>query len=177
MPSRRALVSLLHRASPSPSPRRSPSPPRHPPPRTHQVVHIEFYARPEPAISPARLARLDALTAVALILGGIAAAFPAKSTRGVDVDARWTSPAAAHRARVAAFVLAALAGAVAAHGWYDALTRAAALARASFPTRMLWLPLAPIAAPIACAHVYASLEGTVVQARALRAHMYQHKRA
>ena len=57
------------------------------------------------------------------------------------------------------------------------MTRAAALARAAFPTRMLWLPIAPVAAPLACAYVYASLEGTVVHARALRRHMYRHKRA
>ena len=155
-------------ASPSP---RAP----HPPSRTRQVVHIEFYAHPEPTVSPARLACLDALTALALILGGIATAFPAKSTRGVHPG--WTSTAAAHGVRVAAFVLGAVFGAVAAHGWYAALTRAAALARAAFPTRMLWLPIAPVAAPLACAYVYASLEGTVVHARALRRHMYRHKRA
>ena len=138
-PPREMNTSLTFPAA-SPSPRAP-----HPPPRTRQVVHIEFYARPEPAISPARLARLDALTALALILGGIATAFPAKSTRGVHPG--WTSAAAAHRARVAAFVLAAIFGAVAAHGWYAALTRAAALARAAFPTRMLWLPLAPSPRP------------------------------
>lgn len=168
-PPREMNTSLTFPAA-SPSPRAP-----HPPPRTRQVVHIEFYAHPEPAISPARLARLDALTALALILGGIATAFPAKSTRGVHPG--WTSTAAAHGVRVAAFVLAAVFGAVAAHRWYAALTRAAALARAAFPTRMLWLPIAPVAAPLACAYVYASLEGTVVHARALRRHMYRHKRA
>lgn len=42
---------------------------------------------------------------------------------------------------------------------------------------MLWLPVVAALTPALCAYCYAQMEGTVVEARALREHMYQHKRA
>ena len=68
----------------------------------------------------------------------------------------WTSTAAAHGVRVAAFVLGAVFGAVAAPRMVRRVDARRRLARAAFPTRIA-APLAPVAAPSACAYVYASL--------------------
>ena len=108
-------------------PRRSPSPRPAPPPRTHQVVTSSSTPAPSPRYPP-RASRASTRSPPSRSSSVDRRRVPRQVHRGAPPG--WTSAAAAHRARVAAFVLAAIAGAVAAHGWYAALTRAAALARA-----------------------------------------------
>mmetsp|Transcript_6979 Transcript_6979/g.10916 ORF Transcript_6979/g.10916 Transcript_6979/m.10916 type:complete len:218 (-) Transcript_6979:561-1214(-) len=122
------------------------------------VVHREFYD----VISPGWLAALDAATAAAALGAGGAALFPSQSTRGKG--------GTRHRVRVAVFVVAACAGALAAAGWASALSDVSR-------RHMLWLPALAAGTPMVAAYCYWQVEGTVVQARALRDYMYEHKRA
>jgi len=46
-----------------------------------------------------------------------------------------------------------------------------------YPWHMIWLPVVAMAAPSLCAYCFHQLESTVAEARALRGHMYDHKRA
>lgn len=73
-----------------------------------------------------------------------------------------------------------LQGCGAALGWAAALCAGKAgapgIPRVSM-RHMLWLPALSALAPVSCAYCYSQLEGTVVDARALRGHMYEHKRA
>jgi hypothetical protein len=140
------------------------------------------------------LAMLDLLTALAGVGAGVAAVYPAKTTRARlamgDDDCMPSLPGWTRRVRTLAFVLATAFGACACVGWAWTMRRTYALHRGDAKEggrggrddfdfyRMSWLPFASLLAPGVCWHVYQSLErGTVVEAAKLRGYMYDHKRA
>lgn len=130
-----------------------------------QVIHREFYGG---AVSLTRLATLDAATGLAALVAGAALMWPSSARRGH----------VAHRWRISAFCAAVAAGTWAAVGWFQSIVRVEEAERMTGARRhMLWLPAVASGIPLLCAYCYRLLEGTVVEARALRGYMYEHKRA
>ena len=148
-------------------------------------------------MSTASLTLLDLCTAVSAVAAGVAAVAPARGARARldagDNDCLASIPGWSRRARTLAFAVSTAMGAAACVGWAWTIARARSLrihppgmsgsgddtARVDFDAyRMTWLPVACVAAPGVCWHVYQSLErGTVVEAARLRRYMYNHKRA
>lgn len=137
---------------------------------------------------------LDLCTATAAIAAGVAAVAPARGARARldagDDDCLASVPGMARRVRTLTFAASTALGAAACVGWAWTVARTHSLragmsgsgddaARVDFDAyRMTWLPVACVAAPGVCWHVYQSLErGTVVEAAGLRRYMYNHKRA
>ena len=148
-------------------------------------------------MSTASLTLLDLCTAVSAVAAGVAAVAPARGARARldagDDDCLASIPGWSRRVRTLAFAVSTALGAGACVGWAWTIARARSLrihppgmsgsgddeARVDFDAyRMTWLPVACVAAPGVCWHVYQSLErGTVVEAARLRRYMYNHKRA
>lgn len=151
-------------------------------------------------MSTASLTLLDLCTATAAVAAGVAAVAPARGARARldagDDDCLASVPGMARRVRTLTFAASTALGAAACVGWAWTIARTHWLragppagtggaagdddaARVDFDAyRMTWLPVACVAAPGVCWHVYQSLErGTVVEAAGLRRYMYNHKRA
>ena len=162
------------------------TPPRRP---KSQAIHAEFYHHDPPTMSTASLTLLDLCAASAAIGAGVAAIAPARGARARldagDDDCLASIPGWTRRAKTAAFAVSTALGFAACVGWAWTIARTRELkltsgaARVDFDAfRMTWLPVACVAAPGVCWHVYQSLErGTVVEAARLRRYMYNHKRA
>lgn len=148
-----------------------------------QPVHVHAY---HTFASLSRVRLLDVATAAALAAAAAAMTLlPHGRSRGHGrVDERTYRVLVRRHAKSAVYVFACVLGACAARGWTLAFAEAAKategddrVAFVSWRREESWVPaLAALGAPT-CFAIDHSLERTVREARALRRHMYVHKRA
>ena len=143
-----------------------------------QPVHVHAY---HAFASLSRVRLLDVATAAALAAAAAAMTLlPHGRSRGHGrVDEPTYRVLVRRHAKSAVYVFACVLGACAARGWMLAFAEAAKATEvvSSWRRKESWVPaLAALGAPT-CFAIDHSLERTVREARALRRHMYRHKRA